>query len=634
MKTNSYFTVRSSQVKTIQTLSVVLLSLLAASPILADQAPDIPEDVKETIRFRVDHRYNVGIIVGVVSPSGTQYYSYGKTALSGNQTPNEDTIFEIGSFTKVFTSVLLADMVERGAVAFDDPIEKHLPSGVQAPKRNGQSITLVHLATHTSGLPRMPNNLTPANLGNPYADYSVEQMYDFLSKHTLNRDIGAQHEYSNYGMGLLGHILALRSGRSYEELVKQRVTNELGMPDTGITLTPEMRDRLAKGYSGGIEVANWDIPTLAGTGALRSTARDMLTFLAANMDLKESRLYSAMRTTHKPRHEAGSSNVHIGLGWHIVTSGDHEVVWHNGGTGGYWSFAGFERAEQKGVVVLTNTNQSIDDIGRHLFDPNYPLREIQALAKPVKVELALDEKLPTGKEIMERCIKCIGGYEALAKLNNRLIKGTMEIKQMGIKGTITAYQARPNKYYAKIEIEGIGTIERGTDGEVVWELHALTGPRVMEGEEKALMLLVYNFDQTNYKKLYKKIECVGMEEIQGEVYYRVVFTPRRAKPLTIYFSRESGLIVKSAFTLEHQLGKIKVETLEDDYKEVDGILYAHHGVEKAMNMDTDITLDSLQHNVEIPEDRFELPLEIKKRLERSKERENETKAEDQSRKVQ
>ncbi len=361
--------------------------LVGFSPCKA-QAPDVPEDVKASIRARVDHGHNMSIVVGVVSPKGTRYFAYGKTALPDGGTPDEDTVFEIGSITKVFTSLLLADMVEREEVAFDDPIERYLPDAVHAPMRNDQSITLEHLATQTSGLPRMPDNFAPADPSNPYADYSVEQLYEFLSNHTLRRDVGAEYEYSNYGVGLLGHILTLAAGASYDELIQQRIASELGMSDTRIALTSSMRSRLAPGHSGTTEVANWDIPTLAGAGALRSTARDMLAFLAANMGLRRSRLHSAMRTTHEARHDAGSPNMRIGLGWHL-RRGEREVVWHNGGTGGYRSFAGFVDDSQIGVVVLSNTSTSPDDIGFHLLDPSSPLREIKV---PVDVDPAILER--------------------------------------------------------------------------------------------------------------------------------------------------------------------------------------------------------------------------------------------------
>src|SRR4029453_3090616 len=137
------------------------------------------------------------------------------------------------------------------------------------------------LATHTSGLPRLPSPFTPKNPANPYADYSVEDLYRFLSSHELRRDIGSQYEYSNLGGGLLGHVLARRAGMDYEALVRARITGPLGMNDTRIVLTPEMRGRLAAGHNAALKpVPNWDLPTLAGAGALRSTVNDLLKFAA------------------------------------------------------------------------------------------------------------------------------------------------------------------------------------------------------------------------------------------------------------------------------------------------------------------------------------------------------------------
>ena len=138
------------------------------------------------------------------------------------------------------------------------------------------------------------------------------------------------------------------------------------------------------------------------------------------------------------------------------------------------------------------------------------------------------------------------------------------------------------------------TVEQGTNGEVVWELHSMTGPRIMEGREKALMLLQFNFDETNYQQCYDTIECVGMEQVEGEVCYKVIQTPKQAEPITVYYSKESGLAVKSTYTLGDQSEKIKVENLASDYKEVGGILYPHHAVHKAMNIDTQFIVESVE----------------------------------------
>jgi CubicO group peptidase (beta-lactamase class C family) len=357
----------------------VLLIALAVQCLLplrgaAAQHLEITEQVKASVRARVDNGYNVAIVVGVVDERGTRYYAYGETAVGNGHTPDERTVFEIGSITKAFTSMVLADMAERGEVTLDDPIQTLLPEGVTAPTRNDDSITLATLASHSSGLPRLPSNLSPADPTNPYADYTVRQMYDFLSAHELRRDIGAQYEYSNFGAGLLGHLLALRHGTSYEQLVLERIAEPLGMNETRVTLTPAMTERLAQGHAGTTPVSNWDIPTLAGAGALRSTARDMLILVAANAGLSETSLYDAFRATHEGRTTAGP-NMKVGLGWHIRAGENGETIWHNGGTGGYRSFAGFLPSDRTGVVVLTNTRISVDDIGFHLLDPSVPLTE-------------------------------------------------------------------------------------------------------------------------------------------------------------------------------------------------------------------------------------------------------------------
>lgn len=139
---------------------------------------------------------------------------------------------------------------------------------MKVPTRNGRQITLLDLATHTSGLPRLPDNFSPKNADNPYADYTVEQMYAFLSGYTLPRDIGATYEYSNLGSGLMGHLLARNDGTNYEALVLERICRPLGMTNTQVVLTPGLKARLATGHNAaGERVSNWDLPTLAGAGA-------------------------------------------------------------------------------------------------------------------------------------------------------------------------------------------------------------------------------------------------------------------------------------------------------------------------------------------------------------------------------
>jgi serine-type D-Ala-D-Ala carboxypeptidase/endopeptidase len=339
-------------------------------------APD--SVVTRIVRERVDARGTGGIVVGVLDADGsTRYVAYGSPG-PGARPLDEHSVFEIGSITKVFTGILLAEMATRGEVALNDPVTKYLPESVRVPSKDGREITLLDLSVQISGLPRMPANFSPRDPRNPYADYSPEQMYEFLSGHELRRAPGAQYEYSNLGVGLLGHALARRAHTDYETLVRQRILEPLGMRESAITLSPDMRARLALGHSAaGDVVPNWDLPTFAGAGALRSTAADMLRFAAANLSPADTPLGTAMAASHEPRFTA-QPHMRIGMNWHIYRPHDRDIVWHNGGTGGYRTFFGMDKQRRVAVVVLSNVSgEGDDDIGNHLLDARIPLRTIR-----------------------------------------------------------------------------------------------------------------------------------------------------------------------------------------------------------------------------------------------------------------
>ena len=351
------------------------------------------DEIRKILVRRVDHQKQaVGIVVGVIEPNGRRVVAYGGLAAGDSRTLDGDTIFEIGSVSKIFTALLLADMVERGEVGLDDRAGEYLPGHVRMPERSGKSITLLDLATHRSGLPRLPSNLKPKDPADPYAGYSMDDLFEFLSGYTLPRDPGAEYEYSNLGGGLLGNLLAFRAGTDYESLVRLRIARPLGMADTGITLSAPMEQRMATGHSGMLApVSNWDLRTLAGAGALRSSANDMLRFLEAFLGYRESPLAPAMQTMLEVRRPAGQ--IQIGLGWLISASGGREIVWHNGGTGGFRSFVGWDRQERIGVVVLSNafTLAGVDDIGFHLLNPKLPLADPEPPQE--RTEIAIDRRL-------------------------------------------------------------------------------------------------------------------------------------------------------------------------------------------------------------------------------------------------
>ena len=363
--------------------------LLVVSGTAGGQA--IPDSaIRAILQDRVATKRAVGIVAGVLDHGQKKLFTAGTSgapgvALDGN------TVFEIGSITKVFTASLLADMAARGEVKLDDPVGKYLPSTVRMPSRNGRQITLLDLATQSSGLPRMPSNFKPRDQNNPYSDYTVAEMYAFLSGYELTRDIGAQYEYSNLGVGLLGHALALRAGKSYEALLTERILKPLGMNDTRIILDDAGKARLARGHTAtGAPTANWDLQTLAGAGALRSTANDLFKFLAANLDSASKPLGPVLATTRSARRDL-DAQMKIGLNWHILTAFQRPLIWHNGGTGGYRSFIGLDPERQRGVVVLSNQSVAPDDIGVHLLEVRAPITPAPKLRTEIAVDPALLE---------------------------------------------------------------------------------------------------------------------------------------------------------------------------------------------------------------------------------------------------
>ncbi|NJD18646.1 MAG: DUF3471 domain-containing protein [Gemmatimonadetes bacterium] len=395
--------------------------LAAAAPAAAQHFP-AEADLLALVRERVEQGRAKGIVLGVLEADGsTRIVSWGDPG-PGAPPLGERSVFEIGSITKVFTGTLLAEMAARGEVRREEPVQDLLPPGVTVPSRSGKVIRLVDLSTQVSGLPRLPANLRPANATDPYADYRAESLYAALGGITLTRDPGELYEYSNLGVGLLGHALALRAGMSYEDLVRRRILEPLGMSHTGMTLTPDMQSWMVKGHDqAGDVVPLWSFDALAGAGALRSDMHDMLTFLKANVGEPRSPLERAMRSAHQVRAPAGP-NMEIGLNWHVRAVGEDRSGWHYGGTAGFRTFIGFDPARRVGVVVLTNSAHGADDIGFHLVNPALPLQPPPAPPQQ-RTEIAV------AREILQRYV---GVYELTPQFR---IEITLDEAGLGLQAT-------------------------------------------------------------------------------------------------------------------------------------------------------------------------------------------------------
>ena len=295
-------------------VTIVYLGLYMSSHQLPEAGEQfiLSDSVKEVIRENVDNGKHPALFVGMIDENGIQQYYYGHKAI-GEESIDENTIFEIGSVSKVFTSLLLADMIEKREVSLNDPIDKFLPEDVKAPSYNGKKITLLDLTTHTSGLPRWPEGFPIQDINEQY-EYDREELYDYLANVELSREIGSEYSYSNIGVSLLGHMLSLQAGQSYEELLKERVLDRFEMENTCVKKCDELRDRFAKPSLLGFQMNEINLSDdLAGAGEIRSSEKDILSFLSYAMGLKDSDLKNSFELTQKVNRQI-DDQISIGLG--------------------------------------------------------------------------------------------------------------------------------------------------------------------------------------------------------------------------------------------------------------------------------------------------------------------------------
>jgi serine-type D-Ala-D-Ala carboxypeptidase/endopeptidase len=317
---------------------------------------------------------HAGVVVGATI-GDTRVVS--QFAGRGQLEPRDDAIFQIGSITKVFTALALADAVTSGELSLDTPLASLLPT-ITHP--NASAITLGQLASHTSGLPRLPAGLRRqgrATPEDPYSNFSTADLEAALAAARLRPGSRPRVRYSNFGAALLGEALRRHDGTSFEQLIHDRVTMPLGLLDTHIERRPEFADRYTQAHSRGREpVPDWNLGAMPGAGALRSTAHDLLEFVHLNLVPGNSTKAEALTTAQQPRVRANRW-VQVGLGWHLspLQSTAHTVLWHNGATAGSTSYLGLLPELGLGVVVLSNSGRSVDVLG---------VRLLIALAKAVR----------------------------------------------------------------------------------------------------------------------------------------------------------------------------------------------------------------------------------------------------------
>ena len=417
-----------------------------------ENAP-VPAEIKTMATQLIEGEWVKGAALGIVVGDEIQFYGFGEIATNEPRTPDADTLFEIGSITKTFTGLLFALAVQEGENRLDQSIAEFLPESANVDD-SVRSITFEQLATHTSGLPRLPPGFSPSNPEEPYADYDEEKLLSALSQVELAQEPG--YLYSNFGVGLLGYLLSRNAGLSYEELLRQKIFEPLELSNTTITISEAQRSRLASGHNSALEpVAPWNnMAMLAGAGAIRSSARDMVDILRAYLS-PPAEFADAMHNAIQ-RHYHGTDH-DVGLGWHL--DGEPSRVWHNGQTAGFHSFTAFRPDRNVGVVVLANTSASVvDAFGQAVL--------LFLLGEPYRFEL------PPSLLLEESILETYVGQYQLAP--NVLMTITREGSRLFLQVTgqprFRLYAKSETEFYVRV-VQASGTFVLGEDGraeKLIW----------------------------------------------------------------------------------------------------------------------------------------------------------------------
>lgn len=324
--------------------------------------------VDQAVQPYISDLNTVGLSIGILKDGKTYFYGYGETAKGSGRLPTKNTCFEIGSISKTFTATLFADAVIKGKVKQNDPINKYLPDSIHLLAFNNEPITLQTLANQSSGIPGLPDNfgLNQETMANPYKEYDESKLFQFYKNFNPVRKPGEKYEYSNLAVGTLGVILERVNHSSYEQMLLKTVCNPLGMHNTRQFLRKTDSSHFAKGYDEeGRYALPWDFKALAGAGAIRSTAADLLKYAKANLGKAPAILYKDLQLTHGITFKSNIATV--GLGWHYIRPRNDWVIFHNGGTGGYRSYLAIHLQKKYAVIILSNSAISVDNMGNEIM---------------------------------------------------------------------------------------------------------------------------------------------------------------------------------------------------------------------------------------------------------------------------
>jgi D-alanyl-D-alanine-carboxypeptidase/D-alanyl-D-alanine-endopeptidase len=377
--------------KRIYRLQIIWLVILSFSA-----TAQIPDAVKQEIDLRIKHDINPSIVMGVYENGQFHFYTKGMQNKALAIPASKNSVYEIGSITKTFTGLLLAHEVVAGKIKPDSPIQDYWPAPFQLIDNNQAAITFKQLATHSSGLPRIPANLS-AFSNDPYAAYDRQQLLAGV-KMAAPKNAGNQYAYSNFGAGLLGESIAVIENDSYNHLITKKILQPLNLVETYMQLNDVPSNQLAQGYRGSKEAQPWQFKALAGAGSIRSSIKDLLNYGVAYLKQPAGSMKDAMALATQVHYL--ENKLQVGLGWHINTKG---IIWHNGATAGFSSMIMIDPKQQKVVAGITNHNNSVDDLVIHLMNPEQPFKSndypVEISAEQTKIYLGTFKQNKTGQTI-------------------------------------------------------------------------------------------------------------------------------------------------------------------------------------------------------------------------------------------
>jgi len=313
---------------------------------------------------------SVGAIIGIIKNDQNFIYRYGETKRGNKTLPDTNTIFEIASISKTFTSLLLSLEVQKNKINLNDPINKFLPSSVPFQGFHSKPVLIKYLANHSSGLPGLPSNFSNQkpfyDNDNPYKNYGKQEMYSFLKTYKYSIEPGKKYEYSNFAVGLLGNILEKATDLTFEQLLEKEICKPLNLTNTRLKIASEKEKQIAQGYNSKREAVHlWDFKALAAAGGIRSTINDMVKYAKAYLKPPNEQYRLAIELCEKISFEGDSKKV--GLGWHLINTGSKNIYFHNGQTSGFVSFISYDREKKSAVIILVNSITLVDKEGVELM---------------------------------------------------------------------------------------------------------------------------------------------------------------------------------------------------------------------------------------------------------------------------